>query len=460
MKNLKHKVAVVGAGLAGSEASLQLAKRGVNVTLFEMRPQTNTPVHKTSNFAELVCSNSLKSTKEASAAGMLKYELAVLGSELYQVALDTKVEAGGALAVDRDQFSKRATELIENNDFIKVANVEVDNLASLASYDAVILATGPMTSEKFASVLGETISEDFLHFYDAAAPIVMADSLNGDILFSQNRYEGRENDGGDYLNAPFSKGEYEDFISELVNAKRVVLKEFETRELFQACQPIEEVAKKGSDAPRFGALKPVGITNPRTGMRPWAVVQLRAENKDKTAFNLVGFQTNLTFSEQKRVFQMIPGLENAEFARYGVMHKNIFLNAPKLLDANLSCDLLTEKVGVPVFVAGQLSGTEGYVEAIRSGLHAAISVAFQLEGITAPKLPQETVFGSLVNYATSTETVDYQPMHVNFGIMKPLAERIKNKQKRYEAYALRGKAAIQKYALELSEKADFKTNQN
>ena len=222
----------------------------------------------------------------------------------------------------------------------------------------------------------------------------------------------------------------------------------------------EGIAKKGNDAPRFGALKPVGITDPRTGKRPWAVVQLRAENKDKTAFNLVGFQTNLTFSEQKRIFQMIPGLENAEFARFGVMHKNIFLNSPKLLDANLSCNMLTEKIGAPVYVAGQLSGTEGYVEAIRSGLHAAISVAFQLEGITAPKLQQETVSGSLVNYATSPETVDYQPMHVNFGIMKPLGERIKNKQKRYEAYALRGNAAIEKYALELSEKADFKTNQN
>ena len=458
MQNSQHRVAVVGAGLAGSEASLQLAKRGINVTLFEMRPQVNTPVHKSENFAELVCSNSLKSTKVSSAAGMLKHELDVLGSELYKVALDTKVEAGGALAVDREQFSQLVTDLIHGCNFIEVVNEEVDNLEMFSSFDAVIFATGPMTSEKLANVLGEAIGEDFLHFYDAAAPIVMADSLDYDVLFSQNRYEGKESDAGDYLNAPFTREEYEAFITELVNAQRVVLKEFETKELFQACQPIEEIAKKGTDAPRFGALKPVGLTDPRCGKRPWAVVQLRAENKEKTAFNLVGFQTNLTFPEQKRVFSMIPGLENAEFARYGVMHKNIFLNAPKLLDANLSCAMLTEIVGTPVYVAGQLSGTEGYVEAIRSGLHAAISVTAQLNGVETPTLPAESTFGSLVAYATNSETVDYQPMHVNFGIMKPLPEHIKNKQKRYEAYAERGSAAIEKYALELSEKADFKSN--
>ena len=442
MQNSKYRVAVVGGGLAGSEACLQLAKRGVRVTLFEMRPKVNTPVHKSDNFAELVCSNSLKSTKVASAAGMLKHELDVLGSELYKVALDTRVEAGGALAVDRERFSKHVTDLIKNNELIEVVNLEVESLEMFSDYDAVILATGPMTSEKFADALGEAIGEDFLHFYDAAAPIVMADSLNYDVLFSQNRYAEV---AGDYLNAPFNKEEYEAFIAELVKANRVVLKEFETKELFQACQPIEEIAKKGSDAPRFGALKPVGIIHPRTGKRPWAVVQLRAENREKTAFNLVGFQTNLTFFEQKRVFQMIPGLENAEFARFGVMHKNIFMNAPKLLDANLSCCMLTKKAGVPVYVAGQLSGTEGYVEAIRSGLHAAISVACELEGFDVPALPAETVFGSLVNYATSSETVDYQPMHVNFGIMKPLTCHIKNKQKRYEAFSQRGDKAIEVY---------------
>ena len=446
MQNSKHRVAVVGGGLAGSEACLQLAKRGVRVTLFEMRPSVNTPVHKSDNLAELVCSNSLKSTKVSSAAGMLKHELEVLGSELYRVALETKVEAGGALAVDREKFSKQITDLIKENDLIEVINLEVESLEIFSDFDAVILATGPMTSEKFANALGEAIGEDFLHFYDAAAPIVMADSLNYDILFSQNRYADV---AGDYLNAPFNKEEYEAFISELVKAERVVLKEFETKELFQACQPIEEIAKKGSEAPRFGALKPVGITNPRTGKRPWAVVQLRAENKEKTAFNLVGFQTNLTFSEQKRVFRMIPGLENAEFARFGVMHKNIFLNAPKLLDANLSCSVLTKIAAIPVYVAGQLSGTEGYIEAIRSGLHAAISVACKLEGFEVPALPEETAFGSLMAYATSPETVDYQPMHVNFGIMKPLPQHIKNKQKRYDAYAQRGCEAIEDYLCKL-----------
>lgn len=451
MKNSKHNVAVVGGGLSGSEASLQLAKRGFNVTLFEMRDKTNTPVHKTDKFAELVCSNSLKSTKASSAAGMLKHELDVLGSELYRVALETKVEAGGALAVDREVFSWKVTELISENEHIQVANVEIDTLEALSGFDSVILATGPMTSEKFACALGEALGDEFLHFYDAAAPIVMADSLNFDVVFSQNRYEGESIDSGDYLNAPFNKDEYEHFAGELIKADRVVLKDFETKELFQACQLIEEIARKGIDAPRFGALKPVGISDPKTGRRPWAVVQLRAENKHKTAYNLVGFQTNLTFPEQKRVFRMIPGLENAEFARFGVMHKNIFMNAPKLLDANLSCDVLTSRVGTPIYVAGQLSGTEGYCEAIRSGLHAAISVTCQLDGREIPALPKETAFGSLMAYATSTETVDYQPMHVNFGIIKPLPETVKNKNKRYEMYAERGNAAIEGYALALKE---------
>ena len=451
MRNSKHNVAVVGGGLAGSEASLQLAKRGFNVTLFEMRGKSKTPVHKTDKFAELVCSNSLKSTKASSAAGMLKHELDVLGSELYRVALETKVEAGGALAVDREVFSCKVTELISDNEHIQVANVEIDTLEALSGFDSVILATGPMTSEKFACALGEALGDEFLHFYDAAAPIVMADSLNFDVVFSQNRYEGESIDSGDYLNAPFNKDEYEHFAEELIKADRVVLKDFETKELFQACQPIEEIARKGIDAPRFGALKPVGIFDPKTGRRPWAVVQLRAENKDKTAYNLVGFQTNLTFPEQKRVFRMIPGLENAEFARFGVMHKNIFMNAPKLLDANLSCGVLTNQIGTPVYVAGQLSGTEGYCEAIRSGLHAAISVICQLGRREIPPLPKETAFGSLMTYATSTETVDYQPMHVNFGIIKPLPETVKNKNKRYEMYAKRGNAAIEGYALALKE---------
>ncbi len=449
MQHVKHKVAVVGGGLSGSEACLQLAKRGIYVDLFEMRPKVKTPVHKSDALAELVCSNSLKSTKQTSAAGMLKHELDVLGSELYKIALDTKVEAGGALAVNRDEFSEKVTKLAYANKYITPINEEVEDLGSLSDHDAVILATGPMTSEKFAESIKSATGDDYFHFFDAAAPIVEAESLDDKIVFSQNRYENSGDTSGDYLNASFEREEYENFISELIGAKRVVLKDFETKELFQACQPIEEIARKGSEAPRFGALKPVGITDPRTGRRPWAVVQLRAENKEKTAYNLVGFQTNLTFSEQKRVFRMIPGLENAEFARFGVMHKNIFLNAPKLLEPDLSCPLLTKRIGTPTYVAGQFSGTEGYVEAIRSGLHAAISVAANLKGITPPILPSETVFGSLIDYATSPETIDYQPMHVNFGILKPLDEHIKNKQQRYAAYQKRGDEALLGYCEEL-----------
>ena len=446
MQHQKHKVAIVGGGLAGSEACLQLAKRGIVVDLFEMRPEVETPVHKSDGLAELVCSNSLKSTKPTSAAGMLKQELQVLGSELYEIALSSRVEAGGALAVNREEFSGKVTKLAHSIDGVSVINKEIVDLKELCAYDAVILATGPMTSEKLTEVIRSATGDDFFHFFDAAAPIVMADSLNYDILFSQNRYENDKSVTGDYLNAPFKKEEYDNFVTELVNAERIVLKEFETKELFQACQPIEEIARKGSDAPRFGALKPVGICDPKTGRRPWAVVQLRAENRKKTAYNLVGFQTNLNFTEQRRVFRMIPGLENAEFARFGVMHKNIFLNAPKLLNANLSCDVLTKEIGVPVYVAGQLSGTEGYVEAIRSGLHAAISAVAHLRKMDAPKLPIETVFGSLINFATSPDSVDYQPMHVNFGIIKPLESRIKNKQQRYEAYQRRGEEALLSYA--------------
>lgn len=436
MYKTNKKVAVVGGGLAGCEAALKLAKNGVDVTLFEMRPGVNTPVHKTEALAELVCSNSLKSLKPNSAAGMLKHELEVLGSELIQSAFESQVDAGGALAVDRDAFASAVTRKVEAACEIK--REEITDIAELRDFDAAIIATGPMTSEKFTS----SLKTSYLNFYDAAAPIVEAATLNHEILFSQNRYE---DNAGDYLNAPFEKAEYEAFITELLAAQRVVLKDFETKELFQACQPIEEIARKGKDAPRYGCLKPVGLTNPATGRRPWAAVQLRAENEEKTAYNLVGFQTNLTFPEQKRVFRMIPGLENAEFSRYGVMHKNLFLNAPAMLDSNLLCTEFSEKVKVPVYVAGQFSGTEGYCEAIRSGLHAAISVLLD----TPPKLSRNTVFGALIDYATNPSTNDYQPMHVNFGILPPLEKHIKNKQERYEQYRLRAEASLAEYVSEL-----------
>lgn len=439
---------IIGAGLAGSEAALQLAQRGVHVRLFEMRPETETDVHRGGDCAELVCSNSLKSTKPESAAGMLKAELAALGSQLIAAAGRSRVDAGGALAVDRDEFSADVTSMVKENPYIEYRVMCVSDPldASLGAADATILATGPLTSDALAQWLVDKTGSDNLAFFDAAAPVVMADSLDMDVLFRQSRYE--QDAPGDYLNAPFDKESYDAFIAELVAADRVIKRDFETKDLFQACQPIEEIARKGADAPRFGTCKPVGLTNPATGRRPWAAVQLRAENAQGTAYNLVGFQTNLTFGEQKRVFRMIPGLQNAEFARYGVMHRNTFIQAPRLLDR----DLRLRGIDAPVYVAGQLSGTEGYCEAIASGLMCALFVYTQLQGMQAPLLPVETVFGALLDYATDPATQDYQPMHVNFGILKPLDQHIRNKGMRYAAYAERGSRAMEGYVADIRAK--------
>lgn len=439
---------IIGAGLAGSEAALQLAQRGVHVRLFEMRPETETDVHRGGDCAELVCSNSLKSTKPESAAGMLKAELAALGSQLIAAAGRSRVDAGGALAVDRDEFSADVTSMVKENPYIEYRVMCVSDPldASLGVADATILATGPLTSDALAQWLVDKTGSDNLAFFDAAAPVVMADSLDMDVLFRQSRYE--QDASGDYLNAPFDKESYDAFIAELVAADRVIKRDFETKDLFQACQPIEEIARKGADAPRFGTCKPVGLTDPATGRRPWAAVQLRAENAQGTAYNLVGFQTNLTFGEQKRVFRMIPGLQNAEFARYGVMHRNTFIQAPRLLDR----DLRLRGIDAPVYVAGQLSGTEGYCEAIASGLMCALFVYAQFQGMQAPLLPVETVFGALLDYATDSATQDYQPMHVNFGILKPLDQHIRNKGMRYAAYAERGSRAMEGYVADIRAK--------
>ncbi|WP_418349587.1 methylenetetrahydrofolate--tRNA-(uracil(54)-C(5))-methyltransferase (FADH(2)-oxidizing) TrmFO [Slackia isoflavoniconvertens] len=441
-------VNIIGAGLAGSEAALQLAQRGVHVRLFEMRPETETDVHRGGDCAELVCSNSLKSTKPESAAGMLKAELAALGSQLIAAAGRSRVDAGGALAVDRDEFSADVTSMVKENPYIEYRVMCVSDPldACLGAADATILATGPLTSDALAQWLVDKTGSDNLAFFDAAAPVVMADSLDMDVLFRQSRYE--QDAPGDYLNAPFDKESYDAFIAQLVAADRVIKRDFETKDLFQACQPIEEIARKGADAPRFGTCKPVGLTDPATGRRPWAAVQLRAENAQGTAYNLVGFQTNLTFGEQKRVFRMIPGLQNAEFARYGVMHRNTFIQAPRLLDR----DLRLHGVDVPVYVAGQLSGTEGYCEAIASGLMCALFVYAQLQDIQAPLLPVETAFGALLDYATDPATQDYQPMHVNFGILKPLDQHIRNKGMRYAAYAERGSRAMEGYVADIRAK--------
>lgn len=439
---------IIGAGLAGSEAALQLAQRGVHVRLFEMRPETETDVHRGGDCAELVCSNSLKSTKPESAAGMLKAELAALGSQLIAAAGRSRVDAGGALAVDRDEFSADVTSMVKESPYIEYRVMCVSDPldACLGAADATILATGPLTSDALAQWLVDKTGSDNLAFFDAAAPVVMADSLDMDVLFRQSRYE--QDAPGDYLNAPFDKESYDAFIAQLVAADRVIKRDFETKDLFQACQPIEEIARKGADAPRFGTCKPVGLTDPATGRRPWAAVQLRAENAQGTAYNLVGFQTNLTFGEQKRVFRMIPGLQNAEFARYGVMHRNTFIQAPRLLDRNLRL----RGVDAPVYVAGQLSGTEGYCEAIASGLMCALFVYAQLQGMQPPLLPVETAFGALLDYATDPATQDYQPMHVNFGILKPLDQHIRNKGMRYAAYAERGSRAMEGYVADIRAK--------
>ena len=455
---MEKPVVIVGAGLAGSEAALQLARRGVRVVLYEMRPQHQTDVHRSGDFGELVCSNSLKGMKPDSAAGMQKRELEELGSVLYAIALETRVPAGGALAVDRNEFASRITKLIEEHPLIDVRREEVTTVeAAACGASAVIFATGPLTSDALAQSLATVAGGEGLAFYDAAAPIVMAESLDMDVLFRQSRYE--ESDGadggvqGDYLNAPFSKEEYERFIDELLCAERVIRRDFESKDLFQACQPIEEIARAGRDAPRFGPLKPVGLTDPRTGRRPWAALQLRAEDAAGSCYNLVGFQTNLKFSEQKRVFGLIPGLEKAEYARYGVMHRNTFLDAPRVLDASLRMKTPGALgVGVPLFVAGQLGGTEGYCEAIRSGLHVAVSVSALLRGVEPPLVPKQTAFGALIAYATDPATLDYQPMHVNFGVFEPLEQKVRNKRDRYRAYAERGADALASYVHDLESK--------
>ena len=443
-------VTVAGAGLAGSECAWQLARRGIPVRLVEMKPGKYSPAHVSPDFAELVCSNSLKSEKPDSAAGMLKRELAELGSQLYAQAKLHAVPAGGALAVDRTAFAEAVTALVEAHPLIDLVHEEVVDLVQAAEgADALVVAAGPLASDALAASLSRLAGEEHLAFYDAAAPIVMADSL--DYAKLQSRYEDGSDGAGDYLNAPFSREEYDAFVDELVAAERVIRRDFETRDLFQACQPIEEIARKGHDAPRFGTLKPVGLTDPRTGHRPWAALQLRAEDAHGSSYNLVGFQTNLTFPEQRRVFRLIPGLENAEFARYGVMHRNTFVDAPRLLDESLRLrSPEAERLGVPVHLAGQIAGTEGYCEAIRSGLHVAFAVAAELRGAQAPALPRETAFGALLAYATDPAVKDYQPMHVNFGILPPFEQRIRNKRDRYAAYAERGAEALAAYKAELA----------
>ena len=424
------EVVVVGAGLAGCEAALQLAARGVPVCLMEMRPQVRTAVHRTGDVAELVCSNSLKGTTPGSAANGIKDELACLGSFLLGAAWETAIPAGGALAVDRQRFSAAVQALLDASPLIRVERSECRSIPA----GPAIIATGPLTSDALAACLEEELGGAGLAFYDAAAPIVEASSIDREVVFAQSRYDkGGE---ADYLNAPFDKEGYEAFVAELVAAERVIDKHFKRSELFAACQPVEEVARTGTDALRFGALKPVGLTDPRT----WAAVQLRAENAQASAYNLVGFQTNLRFGEQERIFRMIPGLEHAEFSRFGVMHRNTFVDTPHVLTRTLALPRRPQ-----VHLAGQLTGTEGYLEAVASGLFAALAVYAELEGLPAPLLPKHSFLGALFDYATDPATQGYQPMHVNHGILEPIEPKIRNKAQRQEANAQRALSAMRSF---------------
>ena len=410
------KISVIGAGLAGCEAAWQLASRGFKVDLYEMKPEKYTPAHHYKGLCELVCSNSLKAMRLASAAGLLKAEMQMMNSLVIDCAKKTSVAAGGALAVDRTLFSDLVTKRIAENPNINLICKEVTEIPS----EPTIIATGPLTSEALTERISALCGQS-LYFYDAAAPIVTYDSIDKDKVFFAARY-GRGDD--DYINCPFEKDEYERFYNELIKAESAPLKEFELK-VYEGCMPIEVLAKRGEDSMRFGPLKPVGLTNPHTGRRPYANLQLRKENNEGSLYNLVGFQTNLKFGEQKRVFSMIPGLNNAEFMRYGVMHRNTFINSPTLLEKNFRL-----KSNKNIYFAGQITGVEGYIESAMSGIVAGISLASQLSSKPTIDFPLTTMTGALINH-TIAETENYQPMGSNMGILPALEERIKNKEERY-----------------------------
>ena len=425
-KNMNKQVIVIGGGLAGCEASYQIAKRGIKVKLYEMKPKKFSPAHKSENLAEIVCSNSFKSNSIINACGLLKEELRELDSLLIKIADEVAVPAGQALAVDREKFALRVTEEIEKNKNIEVIKEEV---VKIPEDEIVIIATGPLTSETLSHEVSILTGKEKLFFYDAAAPIIEKSSINMNIAFYGDRY-GKEADNS-YINLPMNKEEYENFYNALIGAEIVTLHEFEKREIFEGCMPIEIMAKRGEDTMRFGPLKPVGFIDPRTGARPYAIVQLRQDNSEGTLFNMVGFQTNLKFGEQKRVFSMIPGLENAEFTKYGVMHRNTYINSPELLDATYNL-----KMNNRIYFAGQITGVEGYVESISSGMVAGINAVNQILGQPKNIFPKETMIGCLANYI-STENKAFQPMNANFGILPELDVKIKDKKERYEILAER-----------------------
>ncbi|MBR4800156.1 MAG: methylenetetrahydrofolate--tRNA-(uracil(54)-C(5))-methyltransferase (FADH(2)-oxidizing) TrmFO [Clostridia bacterium] len=413
-------VKIIGGGLAGCECALQLLRRGYAVRMYEMRPNVKTGAHKTEKLAELVCSNSLKSCEQSTASGLLKDELEYLGCALLPLARECAVPSGSALAVDREEFSSAVERELAKYENFELVREEVHSLDDVPT----VIATGPLTSPDMAETVGKLTGKDRLFFYDAIAPIVSFESVDMNFAYFGGRY-GKG--GEDYLNLPMQKDEYEAFYRELVDAKTVVLHDFEKEELFDGCMPIEEMAKRGSDTIRFGPLKPIGLRNPKTGEKAYAVVQLRKENVAGDCYNLVGFQTNLTYPEQKRVFSMIPALHDAEFVRYGVMHRNTYINSPNVLDKNFR--LIGEK---PLYIAGQLSGVEGYVESIMSGMIAGISMAYELEGRLFEVPSGVTIIGSLARYV-STRQLDFKPMNANFGIL-PQIDGIRDKQKRKLAY--------------------------
>ena len=432
-------ITIIGGGLAGSEAAYQIAKRGIKVKLYEMKPDKFTEAHSNKNLAEIVCSNSFKSNLHTNACGLLKEELRKLDSLLIKIADETQIPAGQALAVDRELFSQKVTEELEKNPLIEIIHQEVTEIEKIAEKGIVIIATGPLTSEGLSKEISKITGEDKLHFYDAAAPIVTKESIDFNVAFFGNRYEqekGKDETIDDwkeriqkqeasYINLPMNKDEYEKFVEELVNAEVVTLHEFEKREIFEGCMPVEVMAKRGKDTLRYGPLKPVGFDDPRTGKRPYAVIQLRQDNELGTIYNIVGFQTNLKYGEQKRVFGMIPGLQNAEFVKYGVMHRNTYINSTKLLDNTYNF-----KDNKNIYFAGQITGVEGYVESISSGMVSALNAVAQIKNESKIEFSNLTMIGALAKYI-STANDKFQPMNANFGIVPELPKRIKDKKIKY-----------------------------
>lgn len=422
------KINVVGAGLAGCEAAWKIASSGIKVKLFEMKPKKFSPAHKSENFAELVCSNSFKADRIDSASGLLKEEMRLLNSLLLQCTKECKVPAGGALAVDREKFSELVTEKIKSNELIEVVNEE---FIKIPENEITIIATGPLTSDRLSEEI-KNLTGDFLSFYDAAAPIVTKESIDMDEAFFASRYNKGEDDA--YINCPLKKEQYEKFYKALKEAERAPVHDFDVRDpkVYEGCMPVEVMAQRGEDTLRFGPMKPVGLIDPKTDSRPYAAVQLRAENKEGTLYNLVGFQTNLKFPEQRRVFALIPALKNAEFVRFGVMHRNTFLNSPQILNEDFSL-----KKNKNIFFAGQITGVEGYMESAASGILAGINAARRIKNEESLILPNETMMGSLSEHVSSSVSKNFQPMGANFGILPSLEVHIKDKKERYRALAER-----------------------